>query len=121
MDNPHALRAPKEEAFSLAGLVECRPHRVISQTLYRSGGDSAVVFAFDAKEGISREILDEDALYWLLEGEIVMRSGDGRHDMRGGECFVVPARTPHSVDVVSQSKLLIITIGPLHAGGNEHE
>lgn len=104
-------RLPQGTAFSLLDLVECRPRQVVSLTVHRSGGDSAVLFAFDAGEGISQEVLDEDCLYWVLEGEVVVEAGDARRPMRAGECFVVPARTPHSVDVVSQSRLFIITVG----------
>ena len=111
MEKSHMGRLPQGKAFALAGLVECRPHQVVSLTLYRDAGDSAVLFAFDAGEGVSLEILDEDALYWLLEGEVVMKAGAGCQVMHGGECFTVPARTPHAVDVVSQSKLLIVTVG----------
>lgn len=111
MRNRYLTRLPGGEAFSLEGLIECRAHQVVSLTAYRAGGDGVVILAFDAGEGVSQEVLDEDCLYWVLEGEVVMRAGDTPRTMRGGDCFVVPARVPHAIDVVSRSKLLIITVG----------
>lgn len=111
MQLSHMRRLPGARPFSLAELVEYRPRQVVSLTVYRSGGDSAVLFAFAPGEGISREILDEDCLYWVVEGEVVLTAGETSQTMRGGDCFVVPARTPHAVDIVSRSRLFILTVG----------
>ena len=104
-------RLPGKSVFGLADLAECRPGRVVSLTLYRNGGDSIVVFAFDAGEGVSQEVLDEDCLYWLLEGEAIVTAGGVRHSLNGGGCFIVPARVPHSVDMIARSKVMVISVG----------
>lgn len=111
MKNRYLPRLPGSEVFSLDGLVECRAHQVLSLAVYRAGGDSVSAYAFDAGEGISQEVLDEDCLYWVLEGEVAMTAGGPPRAVRGGECFVVPAGTPHAVDIVAPTKLLTITVG----------
>ena len=111
MKNQYLPRLPGSEAFFLNNVVECRANQVVSLTVYRVGGDGVVMLAFDAGEGVSQETLDEDCLYWVLEGEVVMIAGDSRHPLLGGDCFVVPARMPHAIDIVSRSKVMVLTVG----------
>lgn len=106
-------RLPVAKMFLLGETVPYRAHQVLSQNFYRKGGDAITAFSFEMGEGISREVLDDDCLYWVLEGEAVMFAGDCRGAAYPGDCMVVPAGTPHAVDMVSRSKIMVVTVGSL--------
>lgn len=97
--------------FLFASVIEARPRQVASLNLWRSGASQVTVFAFAAGEGISREVLEEDRLYIVVEGEMRADMDGGRHPLRSGECVYVPAHMEHSLDAVASCKALIITVG----------
>lgn len=104
-------RVPMAAPFSLGETVPYRAHQVLSQSFYRKEDDAVTVFSFDAGEGISREVLDDDCLYWILEGDVVLFSGDNAAAAGPGDCMAVPAGTPHAVDMTSRAKIMVITVG----------
>ena len=117
MSNALMPHLPAAEVFALADAVELRTNRVMSLTAYRVGVDSVVVFSFDAGEGISQEVLEEDCLYWVLAGESVMDAGGRRLAMRGGDCFVVPAGAAHAMAMTTPTKVAALTVGWPQEGG----
>lgn len=111
MAQPLIKYLKRARPFPLAAIIEARPHQVASMNLWRSGADYVAVFAFDAGEGISREVLEEDRLYIAVEGDMIVETDGKRGALRVGECLYVPARTEHSLDALVPGKVLIVTVG----------
>lgn len=105
-------RLPVATPFSLKETVPYRDHQVLSQNFYRKDGDALTAFSFEAGEGVSEEVLDDDCLYWLLEGDAVMFAKDKSGPARPGDCMTASAGTPHAIDMKSRSKLMVVTVGP---------
>lgn len=103
--------AESGRAFRLAETITSRPGQVASLTFWRSGADSAAIFAFAAGEGISKEVLEEDRLYALLEGEMTAETEGKKQALRAGDCILVPAGAAHSLDAVTACKMFILTVG----------
>lgn len=112
MDEAAGLsRLPVAKPFFLSETVPYRAQQVLSQNFYRKDGDAVTTFSFEAGEGISREVLDDDCLYWVLEGEVVVFSGDYKGSASTGDCMAVPAGTAHGIDMLSRSKIMVVTVG----------
>ena len=111
MESPLIKNVERGQSFSLAALISPRPHQVASLNLWRSGTSHITLFGFDAGEGISREVLDEDRLYIVLEGDMVIDADGKRQSLKSGDCTYIPAGMPHSLDVITPGKALLVTVG----------
>lgn len=111
MEQTLIKRLERARPFPFASIIKARPHQVASLNLWRSGTSQVTVFAFAAGEGISREVLEEDRLYIVVEGEMLTDAEGERHPLRIGECVYIPARMEHSLDAITSGKALIITVG----------
>jgi Cupin domain. len=111
MERPLIKHVERGIPFPMAAIIKTRPRQVASLNLWRSEPDELTAFSFDAGEGISKEVLDEDRLYIVVEGEMAIELDGTRQALHCGDCVCVPAHMEHSLDVMTPGKALLITVG----------
>ena len=111
MERPLIKHVVRGTPFPMPAIIKSRPRQVASLNLWRSEPDELTAFSFDAGEGISKEVLDEDRLYIVIEGEMVIELAGTRQALHCGDCVCVPAHMEHSLDVMTPGKALLITVG----------
>ena len=72
MERPLIKHVVRGTPFPMPAIIKSRPRQVASLNLWRSEPDELTAFSFDAGEGISKEVLDEDRLYIVIDGEMVI-------------------------------------------------
>lgn len=113
MENKTIHRLPNAKTFLMDQIIQIRAHQVMSLTAYADESDSFLLFSYDTGEGVSREILQEDSLYYVLDGEMEILVGSKKFYLHRGECIVIKEGEPHAMVANSPSKLFA-----LHAGYN---
>lgn len=111
MKNKIMHRLPCAQTFSSAKLVQTRPHQVMSLTAYADQSDSFLLFSYDAGEGVSREILQEDSLYCVLDGHVEFTIEGNVVSLHANETIVIAEGVPHAIVSIQASKIMAIHIG----------
>lgn len=102
---------PTEAAAALTDLISVRKNQVVSMALTRGGGTSMTLLAFAEGEDVSEEQYFGDTLYYVAEGEAVVRREGTDIPVRAGQVLMVPAGTLHEVRGKGAFKILQITLG----------
>lgn len=95
---------------ALADLIDVRPGQVVSMALSRAGKLQMTLFSFAEGEGVSEERYFGDTFYYVVEGEMPLKTPEAQMVLRCGECTAVPAGTLHAIGGAGAFKLLQITV-----------
>lgn len=90
------------EVVSVADLVGYQAGSVVSRQLIKNGSGSVTVFAFDKGEGLSEHTTPHDALAWILDGTAHITVGGVTHEVKQGQCILLPGGEPHAVAAPEQ-------------------
>jgi quercetin dioxygenase-like cupin family protein len=94
----------------LANLVQYQDGSVVSRSVLKKDSGSVTLFAFAEGEGLSEHTAPFDALVYVAEGEARVAVLDDVHDLKGGELLLLPAGVPHSLNAVSEFKMMLIML-----------
>lgn len=94
----------------LANLIDVTDDSIVSKTLAKNNGGSVVLFAFDAKQGLSEHTSPVDALIYIVEGDAIITIGSNENQLSVGETIVMPANIPHAVKAETKMKMLLIML-----------
>lgn len=107
---------PVGNVFSLSDLLPVPAHQVVSLTALDrqhplTGEEERLAcFAFDAGEGITRDIQHLDILYIVIDGQVSVEAGDTVHTLCPGQCILVPAHMPHAINALSSLRLMQLSV-----------
>jgi len=82
---------------TLSELIGYQDNKVASLTLVQRGLFTTTLMAMDKGTGVGPHICEGDALVIALEGEGDVMIGEDHHQVKKGECIVMPADIPHAV------------------------
>lgn len=85
-------------------------HQVISLSIHEGKSQSIIFFSFAAGEGIGRQILQEDVLYSVTGGKAEITVENTAFSIVSGQCILIPANVPHSIDTDVPFKMLQISV-----------
>ena len=83
---------------------------VVSQTIVEKKTGTVTLFAFDKGQGLSEHSAPYDAMVTIVEGKAVITIGGEPHEVKAGECVIMPANITHALKAVEKFKMLLIMI-----------
>ena len=101
---------PKSKKFSFAAEVDYSAGGIVSKNVLKIPTGNISLFAFDKGESLSTHTAPFDATVQVLEGEARIVIDSRPYDLVSGECIIMPANVPHSVEAVERFKMLLTMI-----------
>lgn len=101
---------PLDHAENLAGMIQIRPHQVVSMGLAKSDHVQMTLFAFAKDESVSEEAYFGDTLYYNLDGIIWIDMESKSVKLMPGDILRVPGGVLHAVRGEDDFKMLQITV-----------
>ena len=109
MDSGISLEAG-EGYGSLANLVDYQAGSVVSRTLMKTKAGNLTIFAFDRGQGLSEHTTPNEALLWLLEGQVKVELQGHSYTLNSGEFIRLPAQIPHALEALEKMKMGLIIL-----------
>lgn len=82
---------------TLSELIGYQENKVASLTLVQRDLFTTTLMAMDKGTGVGPHVCEGDAMVVALEGEGDVMIGEEYHQVKKGECIVMPANLPHAV------------------------
>jgi quercetin dioxygenase-like cupin family protein len=98
----------KEIIFNLENSIEYTDGGVISKQITKSKGGNLTLFSFDKEQGLYKTPFD--AIVQILDGEAEITIGGNLHNLKKGDCIIMPANIPHALKAVERFKMLLTMI-----------
>ena len=100
----------KEIIFNLENSIEYTDGGVISKQITKSKGGNLTLFSFDKEQGLSEHKTPFDAIVEILDGEAEITIDGTLHNLKKGDCIIMPANIPHALKAVERFKMLLTMI-----------
>ncbi|HRO08654.1 MAG TPA: cupin domain-containing protein [Saprospiraceae bacterium] len=100
----------KENIFNLENSIEYTSGGVISKQITKSKGGNLTLFSFDKEQGLSEHKTSYDAIVQILDGEAEITINSKTHNFKKGDCIIMPANIPHSLNGIERFKMLLTMI-----------
>ena len=100
----------KESIFNLEDAIEYTDGGIISKQITKSKGGNLTLFSFDKEQGLSEHKTPFDAIVEILDGEAEITIGGNLHNLKKGDCIIMPANSPHALKAVERFKMLLTMI-----------
>ncbi len=100
----------KEKIFNLEEMIEYTDGGVISKQVTKSQCGNLTLFSFDKEQGLSEHKTPFDAIVQILDGEAEITIGGNLHNLKKGDCIIMPANIPHALKAVERFKMLLTMI-----------
>ncbi len=94
----------------LANIIDYSNDSIVSKTLAKNNGGSAVTFAFDKGQGLTEHRSPVDALVYIIDGTGIITISGVEHTLNEGEIIIMPANEPHAVKAIEKMKMLLIML-----------
>jgi len=98
------------KVFRLPGNIVYAENSVVSKTIIKKDTGTVTLFAFDKGQGLSPHVAPFDALVQIVDGECDFFISEQKYPMKSGDCLILPVGEVHSVESVSQFKMLLTMI-----------
>ncbi len=100
----------KENIFNLENSIEYTNGGVISKQITKSKGGNLTLFSFDKEQGLSEHKTPFEAFVQILDGEAEITINSKTHNLKKGDCIIMPANIPHSLNGIERFKMLLTMI-----------
>lgn len=100
----------KEMTFNLENSIEYTDGGVISKQITKSKGGNLTLFSFEKEQGLSEHKTPYDAIVQILDGEAEITIGGNLHNLKKGDCIIMPANTSHALRAIEPFKMLLTMI-----------
>lgn len=100
----------KETIFNLENAIDYTNGGVISKQVTKSNGGNLTLFSFDIEQGLSEHKTPFDAIVQILDGEAQITIGGNLHNLKKGDCIIMPANVPHALKAIKRFKMLLTMI-----------
>lgn len=98
------------DVFEWQTLIEYQPGSIVSRTLVDEDDITLTAFAFDDTQRISEHSAAHDAILQVVDGTGKITINSDASEVEAGETIVLPANEPHSVEAVTQFKMILTMI-----------
>ncbi|MEI6595339.1 MAG: cupin domain-containing protein [Bacteroidota bacterium] len=99
-----------EEKNNLESLINYQKDSVVSKTIIGKKTGTVTLFAFDKGQSLSEHTAPFDAIVYSVDGEAQITIADKMVEVKKGDMIILPANIPHSLNAVSQYKMLLVMI-----------
>lgn len=99
-----------EEKKNLESLIDYQKDSVVSKTIIGKKTGTVTLFAFDKGQKLSEHTAPYDAIVYSVDGEAQITISDNTIDVKKGDAILLPANKTHSLNAISQYKMLLVMI-----------
>ena len=99
-----------EEKNNLESLINYQKDSVVSKTIIGKKTGTVTLFAFDKGQSLSEHTAPFDAIVYSVDGEAQITIADKMVEVKKGDMIILPANIPHSLNALSQYKMLLVMI-----------
>ena len=99
-----------EEKKNLESLIDYQKDSVVSKTIIGKKTGTVTLFAFDKGQKLSEHTAPFDAIVYSVDGEAQITISDNTIDVKKGDAIILPANKTHSLNAISQYKMLLVMI-----------
>lgn len=99
-----------EEKKNLESLIDYQKDSVVSKTIIGKKTGTVTLFAFDKGQKLSEHTAPYDAIVYSVDGEAQITISDNTIDVKKGDAIILPANKTHSLNAISQYKMLLVMI-----------
>jgi len=96
--------------IELTGLLGYQDGAVVSRTLVDKRVGTITIFSFDQGQGLSEHTAPYDAYVQIADGAMDITVEGAVNRVEAGRFIIMPARKPHALRAVVQSKMLLVMI-----------
>jgi quercetin dioxygenase-like cupin family protein len=107
LENEESILA---KASNLEDLIEYQNASVVSKTIIGKKTGTVTLFAFDKGQGLSEHTAPYDAIVYMVDGEAEVTIAGKEFVVKNGEMIILPANKPHSMQAITQFKMLLVMI-----------
>ena len=96
--------------FSMDKSIEYTSGGVVSKLVVNSKGKNVTLFSFDKGQGLTEHSAAFDALVQVIDGEVEITMDGKLHNLKKGDCIIMPANVPHALQAVESFKMILTMI-----------
>lgn len=100
----------KATVIALEASVDYTQGGVISKQVTKNRAGNITIFSFDKGQGLSEHTAPFDAFVQMLDGEAEIRIDGVPHNLKKGDCIIMPAHRPHALKAIERFKMLLTMI-----------
>ncbi|MGD9638303.1 MAG: cupin domain-containing protein [Alphaproteobacteria bacterium] len=105
MNNHKNIASSK--VFEAIELVNYTEDGIVSRIICENGVNSVTIMAFDEKQALSEHTVPFNALVYVVDGTGEFTIGYDKYILKAGQIILMPANMPHSVNALSQFKMIL--------------
>ena len=106
----HTETIEKIDINNFKNNIKYQPDSTIIKMILKKSNGNIVLFAFDKDQGLIEHSASSDAVVYIIEGEINFTISGKNYLLKEGDTITLPAKIPHSLFAVEQTKMLLIII-----------
>ena len=96
--------------FSMDKSIEYTSGGVVSKLVVNNKGGNVTLFSFDKGQGLTEHSAAFDALVQVIDGEVEITLDGKLHNLKKGDCIIMPANVPHALQAVESFKMILTMI-----------
>ena len=96
--------------FSMDKSIEYTAGGVVSKLITNSKGGNVTLFSFDKGQSLAEHSAAYDALVQVIDGEVEITLDGNLHNLKKGDCIIMPANVPHALQAVESFKMILTMI-----------
>lgn len=96
--------------FSMDTSIEYTSGGVISKLITHNKGGNVTLFSFDKGQSLAEHSASFDALVQVIDGEVEITLDGKPHNLKKGDCIIMPANVPHALQAVESFKMILTMI-----------
>ncbi len=100
----------KSKVFSFSESIDYSDGGIVSKTVLKKQTGNISLFSFDKGEALSEHTAPFDALIQVVDGKGEVIIGGKPFLLGKGECIIIPANIPHSVNAAEKFKMVLTMI-----------
>ena len=92
--------------------IEADPVSVKFHSIFETGNGGVVLLAFKKGQKLETHLAPAELMVNVLEGEVEFTMLDKTSNIKRGEFMLVGADVPHSVEALTDAKVMLVKIKP---------
>src|ERR1035437_2011733 len=83
---------------------------IVSRQIIKKPNGNITLFAFDKDESLTENTSPFEAVVYMVDGEMEIKTGGNPHQVKAGEILILPRDVAHGLKATVKSKMLLTMI-----------